>query len=89
MFHKANLFDFDLADLPFSVVSEQSGDGFYIRAAGGVSTTPGASTVMASAVSFGGTPRTVAEAFAKAGGSASSSAFGIAHSGSRATANLF
>jgi hypothetical protein len=89
MFHNVDLFDFGMADLPFSVVSEQSGDGFYIRAAGGVSATPGAATVISSAVSYGGVPRTGANAFARAGGSSSSSAFGISQSGSRASAQLF
>jgi hypothetical protein len=89
MFHDVDFFNFDTADFPFSVSSERSGDGFYVRAAGGVSATPNTAAVISSAVSIGGSPHTMANASAKTAGFASNSAFGIGYSSSRAFARSF
>jgi hypothetical protein len=89
MLHDVDFFSFDMADFPFSVVAERSGDGFYVRAAGGVSATPNASTVISSAISVGGSPRTMANATAKTAGTASGTAFGIGYSSSQAFASSF
>jgi hypothetical protein len=78
-----DLHDYELLDLPIRASIEHSGDGFYVRAFGGISAQPNAVSAISSALGIGHLPQVGSRSIAIV-----SSNSGLGFSTSKAFASL-
>lgn len=75
--------DYEYLDLPVRVVAEQGGDGFYVRAFGGLSVTPSAATSVSSSLGIGKSQHVGSRSLAIV-----TANIGLGHSAAKAFASL-